>query len=97
MTQVVTIDKEMGYTHADFFRLLPRAMGDNPYVIDGLQVQCTLPSGSLKITLGKECERRLFLVVMPYTNITFEYYGVSEEDRETFIKYFDLRFMKGLG
>ena len=89
--------KEMGYTHADFFRLLPSAMGSNPYEISGLEVNCTLASGTLKITLGEERERRLVLVVMPCTNVTFEYKNVSDEDRESFMKYFDLRFMKGLG
>ena len=91
------IEKQMGYTHADFFRLLPRAMGSNPYEINGLEVNCTLPSGTLKITVGEERERRLVLVVMPCTNVTFEYNNVSDEDRESFSKYFDLRFMKGLG
>lgn len=91
------IEKEMGYSHADFFRLLPRAMGNNAYEVNGLEVNCVLPSGTLKITLGEEYERRLVLVVMPYTHVTFEYENVSDEDRENFIKYFDLRFMKGLG
>jgi len=91
------IVKEMGYTHADFFRLLPRAMGNYPYEIDGLQVNCVLPTGTLKITLGEEQERRLVLVVLPRTEITFEYQDVSDEDREAFIEYFELRFMKGLG
>lgn len=87
----------MGYTHADFFRLLPRAMGDTPYEINGLEINCTLPSGSLKITLGEELERRLVLVVLPCTEVTFEYENVSDRDREEFTRYFELRFMKGLG
>jgi len=87
----------MGYSHADFFRLLPRAMGTHQYEVNGLQVNCTLPTGKLTITLGEEHERRLVLVVMPYMYVTFEYENVSDEDRENFIKYFDLRFMKGLG
>ena len=91
------IQKEMGYTHADFFRLLPRAMGDTPYEINGLVVTCSLPTGSLIISLGEERERRLVLVVIPCTTITFEYVNVSEEEREKFDKYFELRFMKGLG
>ena len=37
------------------------------------------------------------LVVIPQTQITFEYVGVSDDDREAFATYFDLRFMKGLG
>jgi len=91
------IKKDMGYTHADFFRLLPSAMGANPYEINGLEVKCALPSGNLTITLDEERERRLFLVVMPCTQVTFEYENVSDKDRKAFIKYFDLRFMKGLG
>ena len=91
------IVKEMGYTHADFFRLLPRALGHTPYEINGLVVNCTLPSGRLRITLGEERERRLVLVSIPCTTITFEYINVSEEVREKFNKYFELRFMKGLG
>ncbi len=91
------IQKEMGYTHADFFRLLPRAMGDTPYEINGLVITCSLPTGSLIISLGEERERRLVLVVIPCTTITFEYVNVSEEEREKFDKYFELRFMKGLG
>ena len=77
------IEKEMGYTHADFFRLLPRAMGDNPYEINGLEVNCSLPSGSLKITLGEERKRELVLVVMPCMHVTFEYENVDDEASRT--------------
>ena len=89
--------KEMGYTHADFFRLLPRAMGSTSYEIHDRTIQCQLPPGTLKITLGEERERRMGLVVIPCTTVTFEYDQVPEEIRTNFIKYFELRFMKGLG
>jgi len=91
------IVREMGYTHADFFRLLPNAMGETPYKIDGLTVTGQLETGTVTITLGPEGERKLVLVVLPRTEITFEYSDVSNEERSDFIKYFDLRFMKGLG
>ncbi|MBX2839066.1 MAG: hypothetical protein KTR35_19570, partial [Gammaproteobacteria bacterium] len=91
------IEKEMGFTHADFFRLLPRAMGETPFEINGLVVNCRLPTGSLRITLGEERERRLVLLVLPCTSVTLEFEDVMEEDRERFLKYFNLRFMKGLG
>jgi len=90
------IVKEMGYTHADFFRLLPRALGSTPFEINGREVNCVLPTGTLKISLGEERERRLVLVTIPCTTITFEYSGVTDQDREAFVKYFELRFMKGL-
>lgn len=91
------IVKEMGYSHADFYRLLPRAMGETPFEINGLDVNCKLPSGTLKISLAEERERKLALVILPCTTVTFEFVNVSDEDRESFTRYFDLRFMKGLG
>lgn len=89
--------KEMGYTHADFFRLLPGAMGHHPYEIDGLCVRCKLKTGTLTMTLGPEGVRKLVLVEIPKTEIVFEYDNVSDEERMAFTEYFDLRFMKGLG
>lgn len=89
---------QMGITHADFFRLLPRAMGDNAYEVDGRVVRAALPSGTVTITLGEERERRFTAIVaMPYTDIEFDYDGVPEEARAAFERYFDLRFMRGLG
>ena len=91
------IVKEMGYTHADFFRLLPASMGRYPYEVDGNTVHCKLDSGSLTITLGPEGVRKLVLVEIPRTEIIFAYTDVSEEERISFTEHFDLRFMKGLG
>jgi len=91
------IVREMGYTHADIFRLLPNAMGNTPYKIDGHKITGQLETGTVTITLGPERERKLVLVVIPQTEITFEYIDVGVDDRLKFIEYFDLRFMKGLG
>jgi len=87
----------MGYTHDDFFRLLPNAMGRYKYVVSDLTITCQIGAGNLTITLGPQGERRLVLVVMPRTVIEFEFKNVDVNDREEFLRYFDLRFMKGLG
>lgn len=90
--------RQMGIAHMDFFRLLPRAMGNNSYVLDGHSVRATLATGTVTITLGEEQERRLSEnVVLPFTNVTFDYYGVPEEVRSEFERYFHIRFMRGLG
>lgn len=91
------IEKEMGLTRADFFRLLPRAVGNNPYETDGDSIVVQLATGSLTITLGPELERKMFLVTIPYMPVSFLYEGVEERDRLAFVQYFDLRFMRGLG
>ena len=91
------IVREMGYTHADFFRLLPNAMGHHQYITKDSSVECPLATGKLTITLGPESVRRLVLVEIPCTRIVFEFENVPEQDRENFLHYFNLRFMKGLG
>ncbi len=90
--------KQMGFTHADFFRLLPRAMGGNEYSVTGDIVHATLAKGTLTISIGEEKQRLLSPhVVMPYTDVTFEYNNVPDDVRTSFEEYFHLRFMKGLG
>ena len=90
--------KQMGFTHADFFRLLPRAMGDNKYSVTGDTVQAVLATGTVTISIGEEKQRKLSPhVIMPYTDVTFEYANVPDELRFAFEEYFHLRFMKGLG
>jgi len=93
----MVIVREMGYTHREFFRLLPGAMGDNEYLISDTTVTCQLGAGKLTISLGPEGERRLVLVVIPRTEITFEFENVEEAEQKEFLRYFDARFMKGLG
>lgn len=93
-----TETRQMGITHADFFRLLPRAMGNHPFETNDCTVRATLPTGTLVITLDEEQERRLSPhVIMPYTNVTFDYYGVSAEVRAAFERHFHARYMRGLG
>lgn len=87
----------MGYTHSEFFRLLPGAMGEYKYDVSGTTVTCRIGSGKLTISVGPEGERRLVLVVIPRTEISFDFENVTDEVRQEFLTYFDLRFMKGLG
>ena len=90
--------RQMGISHKDFFRLLPRAMGNNSYELNGHCVRATLATGTVKITLGEEQERRLSEnVIMPYTDVTFDYHGVPVDVRSEFERYFHIRFMRGLG
>ena len=63
------IVREMGYTHADIFRLLPNAIGDYPFQVEGQKITCQLNTGSLTITLGPEGERRLVLVFVSVTTL----------------------------
>jgi len=89
--------KDMGVSHADFFRLLPRAMGDIPYRVEGTTVNGEIGSGTVSIELGKQQERRIALLAIPFAEVTFSFNGVGEDERTEFMRYFDLRFQRGGG
>lgn len=88
---------DMGLTHGDFFRLLPRAMGEHTYRVDGNTVHATVHDGTVEIHLGAQQERRIALMRIPFARVTFQFRGVSKEQQEAFKEYFDLRFQRGGG
>ena len=87
----------MGLSHADFFRLLPSAMGDHPYRIDGNTVHGEVGQGTVEIKLGPQQERRIALMVIPFARVSFHFRGVTQADQELFKSHFDLRFQRGGG
>lgn len=93
----IAYSREMGLTHADFWRLLPRAMGDHPYTIDGSVVRATVDGGQLEIVLGQPEERRIALLRLPYAVVTFTFTGLEEVQQQAFKAHFDLHFQRGGG
>ena len=94
---VIAYSREMGLTHADFWRLLPRAMGKHHYDIQGDVVNATLHDGALHITLGPTQIRRIALLALPYSVVSFSFEGVTEEQQLAFKAHFDLYFQRGGG
>ncbi|ASJ70184.1 hypothetical protein IMCC3135_00290 [Granulosicoccus antarcticus IMCC3135] len=94
---VIAYSREMGLTHADFWRLLPRAMGKQPYTLNGDTVQTTVDTGTLEITLGPPEERRIALLRLPYSVVSFRFVGVDEVQQLAFKAHFDLHFQRGGG
>lgn len=88
---------DMGLTHADFFRLLPSAMGEHPYTIEGMSVDGQVHQGTVRITLGAQQERRIALMRIPHAQVSFHFKGVTKAEQEAFKEYFDLRFQRGGG
>ncbi len=93
----IAYSREMGLTHADFWRLLPRAMGKHPYSVEGNTVLANVDNGKLEITIGPTQERRIALMRLPYSVVSFTFDGVTEEQQQAFKAYFDLRFQRGGG
>ena len=95
--QLIEYSREMGLTHDDFWRLLPRAMGNHSYQVDGDSVRADISEGQLEITLGPPLERRIALMCIPYSKVSFCFTGVSEKEQQAFKIHFDLRFQRGGG
>ena len=93
----IAYSREMGLTHDDFWRLLPKAMGEHRYEVEGDVVNVTLHDGTLKITLGPTQERRIALLRLPYSEVSFEFNNVAEEQQLAFKTHFDLHFQRGGG
>lgn len=94
---VIAYSREMGLTHDDFWRILPRAMGDVAYESDGNVVRAPLANGSLEITIGVPLERRIALMCIPYSVVSFTFTDVEEAEQLAFKAHFDLHFQRGGG
>jgi len=93
----IAYSREMGVTHADFFRILPRAMGEHRYTIDGHTVHGAVNPGTVEIHLGEQQVRRIALMAIPYAVVSFTFRGVPEAHQQAFKKHFDLYFQRGGG
>lgn len=89
--------REMGLTHADFFRTLPAAMGELPYQVNGLQVVSQQANKLLNIQLGSQQQRRIALLSIPYVAIDFCFRGYQAAEVKAFMQRFDSYFQRGGG
>lgn len=93
----VTITKDMGVTHAEFFRLLPRALGTEAYSRDGARVVLEDGNRRLEITLGPEGRRQIALLRLPRTAVTLSFIGYSDDDRAAALALFERAFQRAGG
>ena len=97
MSGPVTIEKEMGITHADFFRILPNALGGEGYAVSGSRITWKDGERTLTIDLGQEESRQIALMRMPKTRLTLTFTGYEADEREAALARFWRYFQKGGG
>lgn len=93
-------DREMGCTVAEWLMWLPAAMGDAVWAQQGDAVRASIPAVpgaafALSWRVGEP--RRIALMVMPRLHVRFEFTGMSDTQRYTFMKRFDLFMQRGGG
>ena len=93
----IRYSREMGLTDDDFFRILPKAMGEHAYRVEGRTVNGRIGEGHVEIVLGPQQERRIALLRLPFAEVSFTFRGVPEASQQAFKRNFDLYFQRGGG
>ena len=93
----VTITKDMGVTHAEFFRVLPVALGTEAYSSDGARVVWEDGTRRLEITVGPEGTRQIALLRLPRTEVALSFSGFSDAARAAALAVFDRAFQRAGG
>ncbi len=87
----------MGMTHQDFFRGLPVVARGRSWRQDNHIVTLDTEEGAVSIHLGPQGERRIALLVLPVTHLTFTFRGYDRDAVDRFMARFDLAFRRGGG
>jgi len=91
------VEKEMALTHADFFRIIPRALGSDNFGRTDTGVVLEQGNKRLQITLSPERRRKIALMEIPACDVRLEFTTYSEPEREAVLDLFNLMFQKGGG
>lgn len=95
---MTVVTKQMGITHAEFARLLPRALDANTFSGHAPHYDVTLQAGgTVAIDLGPESERRIALMRIASTPVTLTFSDVSDDAKAAFLERFDRAYQRGGG
>ncbi len=85
MGDFIEITREMGTNHKDFLRLLPKSVPNAQIHTSGDENEGAkvviedAPFGRIEVDLSRVGERRIALLALPVTHVTFRFYNVDEE------------------
>jgi hypothetical protein len=87
----------MSLTRADFLRLLPAAVGNAPWRIEGDLIEGEAASPGWRIRLEERRGRSLGPVVLPVLGVTLDVGRAPEAARAAFVRRFLLGFQRAGG
>lgn len=88
----------MALTHADFFRLLARAVGTDAYQVEDGRVRVAGDAGRrVEIVLGPEVPRRIALLEVPSMRVRITLTGFPQAEAAAWLGRFDRTYQKGGG
>ena len=94
----IVIQKQMGITHSEFMRLLPRALGSEDYIVNDKVIDYSpKPDASFNIQLGTESVRQIALMKMPTMPVTLTISGIDDDERAVILLRFNSAYQRGGG
>ncbi|MFM7331956.1 MAG: hypothetical protein ACKO1L_09905 [Brachymonas sp.] len=90
-------DREMGCTETEWLGWLPAAMGDVSWQQKPSGVHAQVEQGQLDISWHVAEPRSIALFRIPRLIVSFKFQGLSDAQRYTFMKRFDLYMQRGGG
>lgn len=93
----IIITREMGLTHQDFFRTLPKVLSGQVFQVSNSTVTVCEAERSLIIHLSPQRERRIAMLRLPVTEVSLHFVGYSESEVNRFMNRFERHFQRGGG
>ena len=90
-------EREMGYALGEWLLRLPLAIGPHPWTQEGDTAQVTLGHGVLALAWRVLPPRAIALMRMPRLQVRYTFSGMSDAERQTFMRRFDLYTQRGGG
>lgn len=92
-------ERDMGYSEKEFFRVLPSALGDYRYRLQGNRILIDHPDNSHQVLLEITPlpDRRLGAFRIERIDVQFELLNMNDDERAAFMRRFDRRFQRGGG
>lgn len=97
MSDPHVVDKEMGITHREFFRVMRRALDGRPHAVGTEGVRIEDRGRRLDIRLFEETERRIALMTVPVTRVRLTFRDYTEDETAETLAWFDRWFQRGGG
>jgi len=94
---LVELQKDMGVTHAECWRLLPGVCVEPPMRREGDQAEWVWPTRRVLVTLGPERERVIASLRLAHTLLTLRFEGFDPLQQQQWLQAFDRRFQRGGG
>jgi len=87
----------MGFTRAEFDRILPAAFNDRPFTVNDNLVSCPVHSGTMHLSISEQKFRKIASISLPYLEIDFLFENMDQKQVDTTMRFFDLRYQRGGG